>query len=324
MKLARVLPFALAALCALLGSLPAGAQAPGRPLSLIVGTPPAGAVDAYARTVAEHMARTLGQQVLVENKPGANGNISAELVQRAPADGHTVWVGTQSMVEINPSAFGALRWQPDEFVALLKGVEAPLVLVAHPSLGARSLAELITWAKANPDRAAYASFSPGTSSHFIGYQLAERLGVKMTHVPYKGSAPQTQDLLGGHVPLGFSQLQTTVPHIEQGKLVALATTGKARWRQLPQVPTLAELGHPDLSATVWFGLLVRRETPADAQRRILDAALRAHADPAVRTRLENMGFDIPAQTDPALSAEIRSARARWEKVVRATGFKAAD
>ena len=295
---------------------------PVKPPSLIVGTPPAGAVDAYARTVAEHMSRTLGQQVLVENKPGANGNISAELVQRAPADGYTVWVGTQSMTEINPSAFESLRWKFDDFAAVIKGVEAPLVLVVHPSVGAKSLPALAQWAKANPDKAAYASFSPGTPSHFLGYQLAERLGVQMTHIPYKGSAPQTQDMVGGHVLLGFSQLQTTMAHIQSGRLVALATTGKARWRQLPQVPTLAELGHGELSATIWFGLFVRRDTPPEIYRRIVDAATKAHADAAVRARLEGMGFDVPGQTEPAFSREIRAGQQRWAKLVKATGFKA--
>jgi tripartite-type tricarboxylate transporter receptor subunit TctC len=313
------------ALAALLWAGLAPAQDwPAKPLSIIVGTPPAGATDAYARTVGEHMSRTLGRQVLVENKPGANGNISAELVQKAPADGYTIWMGTQSMTEINPSAFDSLRWQFEDFAPVIKGVEAPLVLVAHPGTGVKSLAELAKWAKANPAKASYASFSPGTPSHFLGFQLAERLGVPMTHVPYKGSAPQVQDMVGGHVLLGFTQLQSAVPHIKDGKLVALATTGKTRWRQLPDVPTMAELGHPELSATIWFGLFVRRDTPADIQRRILDAAVKAHGDPAVRKRLEGMGFDVPAQTDPEFSSGIRASQQRWAKLVKATGFKASN
>ena len=312
---------AAAAACLWLGI--AGAQSwPAKPLVLVVGTPPSGAVDGYARTVAEHMSRTLGQQVLVENKPGANGNISAEYVLHAPADGYTIWVGTQSMTEINPSAFDSLRWKLDDFAGVIRGVEAPLVLVTHPSVGANSLGELAAWAKANPDKASYASFSPGTPSHFLGYQLSERLGVPMTHIPYKGSGPQVQDILGGHVLLGFSQLQTTVPHIKAGRLIALATTGKTRARELPQVPTLAELGHPELSTTIWFGLFVRRDTPAGVYDRILDAAKKAHADPAVRQRLEGMGFDVSGETEPQFSSDIRAAQIRWAKIVKATGFKA--
>jgi len=297
---------------------------PAKPLSIVVGTPPAGATDAYARTVGEHMSRTLGQPVLIENKPGANGNISAEYVQKAPADGYTIWMGTQSMTEINPSAFDSLRWKFDDFAAVIKGVEAPLVLVANPSVGAKSLAQLAAWAKASPAKAHYASFSPGTPSHFLGHQLAERFGVPMTHIPYKGSAPQIQDMVGGHVLLGFTQLQSAVPHIKDGRLVALATTGKTRWRQLPDVPTMAELGHEDLSATIWFGLFVHRGTPPDIYRRVFDAARQAHADSAVRARLEGMGFDVPGQTDPEFSNAIRASQQRWAKLVKATGFKASN
>ena len=303
----------------------AGAQAwPAKPLTIVVGTPPAGATDAYVRTVAEFMSRTLGQPVLVENKPGANGNISAEQVLRAPADGYTIWMGTQSMTEINPSAFPGLRWKLDDFVGIIKGVEAPLVLIVHPDVGARSLADLGAWLKAHPDKAAYASFSPGTPSHFLGFQLAERLGVPMTHVPYKGSAPQVQAILGRHVLLGFTQLQTAVPHVKEGRLAALATTGKTRWRQLPEVPTLAELGREDLSATIWFGLFARRGMPDDVYRRIVDAAVKAHADPAVKMRLVAMGFDVPGLTDPEFTAGIRDSQRRWAAIVKATGFKATN
>jgi len=303
----------------------AGAQAwPAKPLTIVVGTPPAGATDAYVRTVAEFMSGTLGQPVLVENKPGANGNISAEQVLRAPADGYTIWMGTQSMTEINPSAFPGLRWKLDDFVGIIKGVEAPLVLIVHPDVGARSLADLGAWLKAHPDKAAYASFSPGTPSHFLGFQLAERLGVPMTHVPYKGSAPQVQAILGRHVLLGFTQLQTAVPHVKEGRLAALATTGKTRWRQLPEVPTLAELGREDLSATIWFGLFARRGMPDDVYRRIVDAAVKAHADPAVKMRLVAMGFDVPGLTDPEFTAGIRDSQRRWAAIVKATGFKATN
>ena len=297
---------------------------PAKPLTLIAGTPPAGAIDAYARTIAEHMSATFGQQVLVEYKPGANGNISAETVLRAPADGYTIWIGTQSMTEINPSTFSELRWKFDDFAGVIKGVEAPLVLVAHPSVTARKLADLGPWVKANPGKASYASFSPGTPSHFLGHQLAERLGVPMTHVPYKGSGPQMQDMVGGHVLLGFTQIQSAVPLLKSGKLFALATTGKARWRQLPEVPTLDELGYTELGATIWFGLFVRRGTPEPVLRTIVDAAGKAHGDPSVRAKLEGMGFDVPAQVDPEFSNGIRAAQARWARIVKATGFKASN
>lgn len=320
----RLRSFALGLLAALWAACAAAQAWPTKPLTIIVGTPPGGAIDAYVRTVGAHMSGTLGQPVLVENKPGANGNISAEYVLRQPADGYTIWLGTQSMTEINPSAFAQLRWKLDDFVGVIKGVEAPLVLVAHPDTGIKSFAELAGWLKSHPDKAAYASFSPGTPSHFLGFQLAERLGVPMTHIPYKGAAPQVQDILGGQVMLGFTQLQTAIPHVQQGKLVALATTGKTRWRQLPEVPTLAELGYADLSTTIWFGLFIRRDTPQEISRRIVEAAVKAHGDPAVKKRLEAMGFEVPGEVDPEFTAGIRASQKRWAAVVKATGFKASD
>ncbi|MCC6210502.1 MAG: tripartite tricarboxylate transporter substrate binding protein [Burkholderiales bacterium] len=297
---------------------------PSKPVNLIVGTPPAGAVDAYARTIGEHMARTLGQQVVIDNKPGANGNISADYAVRAAPDGYTVWVGTQSMTEINPSVFAKLHWSMKDFVPVIKGVEAPLVLVAHAGTGANTLAGLAAWLKANPDKASYASFSPGTPSHFLGHQLGERLGISLTHVPFKGSAPQVQSLVGGHVWFGFSQFQTTLSHIQAGRLVAIATTGAKRWRQLPEVPTFAELGYPELSATIWFGLFARAGTVPEVLAKLADAATKAHADPAVVKRLEGLGFDVPATVEPRFSAEIRAGAERWTKQVKATGFKATD
>jgi tripartite-type tricarboxylate transporter receptor subunit TctC len=170
----------------------------------------------------------------------------------------------------------------------------------------------------------YASFSPGTLSHFLGYKLNERFGLDMPHITFKGSGPQVQSLLGGHVPLGFSQIQTGLPHIQSGKLNAIATTGAARWRQLPAVPTFAELGYPDFTAATWFGLLAHAGTPADILAKIVDAAKTAHAEPAVRARLEQMGFDVPAQTGTEFAASIRAGQERWAEVVKATGFRAAN
>jgi tripartite-type tricarboxylate transporter receptor subunit TctC len=266
----------------------------------------------------------LGQQVLVETRTGANGNVAAEFVAKSAADGHLLWVAAQSQIEINPSAYADLRWKPADFTGVIKGAEAPLVLVVHPSVPVKTLPELGSWVKANPGKVSYASFSPGTSSHFLGYMLNERLALDMTHVTFRGSGPQVQNLLGGHVPLGFSQIQTGLPHIKSGKLVPIATTGATRWRQLPDVPTMAELGYPDMTATTWFGLLASSQTPPDVLAMLVDAVKKAHADPAVKEKLEGMGFDVPAQTGPELTASIKSGTERWAGLVKATGFKAAD
>jgi tripartite-type tricarboxylate transporter receptor subunit TctC len=297
---------------------------PVKPLTVVVGSPAGSAPDTYARTVGEHMSRTLGQPVIVENRAGAGANIAAELVAKSKPDGYTILVGTQGLMEINPAAYDNLRWKLADFAPLIKGVEAPLVLVVHESVPAKSLAELAAWAKANPGKASYASYAGGTPSHFLGHQLAERLKVDMTHVPFPGSGPQTQNLMAGHVPFGFAQIQLALPHIQSGKLRALATSGATRWRQLPDVPTLAELGYKDMTATVWFGLLARAGTPAPVLDQLVNAAKKAHADPGVKEKLERAGSDVSGQTEPEFSAAIRASAERWAKAVKAAGFRGTD
>jgi len=297
------------------------AQTPS-PVRVIVGVPAGGVVDPYARIVSQKMEKTLGNTMIIENKPGANGNFAANAVVDAPADGQTVWIGTQSMTEINPSAYSKLRWSMKDFVPIIKGVEAPLVLVTHPSLPVKSFAELIAYVKKNPGKLGYASFSPGTPSHFLGFQLNERFGLDLTHIPYKGSGPQTTDLIAGHALLGFSQLGTAVPNIKAGRLNAIAVTSKERSRSLPDVPTFAELGYPDLSATIWFGMFVRAGTPAPIVAAYVAAAKSAHADPEVKQKLETLGFDVPGQTGPQVAADIKTQTERWARIIKATGFKA--
>ncbi len=322
----RKLALALTGAC-LLTPWVAGAQAPAwpsKPVTLIVGTPPGGAIDAYARALAQQLGKVTGGTFLVDYKPGANGNISAEFVQKAQPDGHTLWIGTQAMMTINPSVYTNQRWQQVGFKPIAKGVEAPLVLVTHPSVPARTLPELVQWATANPAKAAYASFSPGTPSHFLGYQLSQRFKIDMPHVPYKGSAPQTTDLLGGQVPLGFAQLQSVLPHVQSGKLNAIAVTGPQRSRHLPQVPTLAELGYKELNTTIWFGLLAPAAAPKAVLEAIAAATQKAQSDTDYKARLEAQGFDVPQEYGDAFAATIASETARWAEVVRATGFKAND
>lgn len=319
-KLSRVAPALLAIV--LLGQA-ARAESPDEGvIRFIVGAPAGGAIDPYARLIANRMSKTLGQTIIVENKPGANGTISAQWVADQPADGHVVWVGTQAMTEINPTAYHHLKWTIDDFVPLIKGVEAPAVLVVHPSVPAKNLAELIAWIKKNPGKLSYASWSPGTPSAFLGYELNEKFGLDLTHVPYRGSAPQTTDLIAGHALLGFAQMQQSLPHIRNGELRAIAITSAKRSKLLPDVPTFAELGYPAFTATVWFGLLVKRGTPQAAVDRLLAAAKAAHADPTVRAILERQGYDVSGLTGPAFAAEIKTQIARWARLIKATKFSA--
>ncbi|MBS0335422.1 MAG: tripartite tricarboxylate transporter substrate binding protein [Proteobacteria bacterium] len=299
-------------------------QWPAKPVALVVGSEPGSAPDVYARAVSGPLTRLLGQPVIVENRTGANGNIAAEYVVRAPADGYALWVPAQSQLEINPSAYADLRWKPADFTAVIKGVEAPVMLVANPAVPAKTLAELVAWVRANPGKVSYASFSPGTISHFLGHQLNEKFALDMTHITYKGSGPQVQALLGGHVPIGFSQIQTGLPHVLGGRLTGIAVTGAKRWRQLPAVPTFAELGYPEFTAGTWFGIVARSGTPPDVLAKIIDANKAAHADHDVRDKLEKMGFDVVAQTGAEFAASAKAGQERWAGVVKSTGFRATN
>ncbi len=310
---------------ALAALLPADAWAqpawPTKPVTLVVGSVPGSAPDIYARIVAEQLGKQTGGTFIVENRGGAGGNLSAEWVLRQPADGSTLWIGTQAMVTINPSAYDALRWKQSDFKPLVKGVEAPLVLVTHPGVPAKSFAELRDWIGKNR-QTPYASFSPGTPSHFLGHQLNERLKADMTHVPYKGSAAQMNDLLGGQVPLGFTQVSVAAPHIEAGKLNAIAVTSPKRTAAMPNVPTLAELGFPELSTTVWFGVLAPAATPQPVLDAILAANVKAHADAQVKAKLQAQKFDVPTESGAAFEKAIAAETARWAQVVKSTGFRA--
>jgi tripartite-type tricarboxylate transporter receptor subunit TctC len=304
-----------------LGSALAQSASSG-PIRVVLVTTPGGAMDAYARLVSEHMAKALRRVVIVEHKPGANGNIAYRFVANAPADGELILVGTQSTSEINPSSFSEPGWSLNDFSPLIRGVTAPLVLVTHPSVPAKTLPELVGWIKKNPGKLSYSSYTAGTPSHFLGSQLNQRFGLDLVHVPQRNSGAQATDLIAGHVLFGFAQMQTTLPHINAGRLNAIAVTSPARSRFLPDVPSFKELGHDEFTAAIWFGLLIRAGTPAPVATSLLDAAKAAHADPDVMAKLEAQGFDMSGQTGPAFEEDVRAQIERWSHLVKGAGFKA--
>jgi tripartite-type tricarboxylate transporter receptor subunit TctC len=242
----------------------------------------------------------------------------------APADGTILWLGTQAFTEINPNAFPNARWSIDQFRPIIRGVEAPLAFVINPSVPADTFADFIAWAKANRGKLSYSSYQAGTPSHFLGFQMNEKFELDLTHVPYRGSGLQVTGLLGGHSLFGFAQVNSSLPHMRAGKLKALATTGPTRDRSLPDVPTFAELGYAEFTAKVWFGLLVREGVPDDVFGRLTEAAKAAHADPAVREKLEAQGFEVSGETGPQLKAEIKQQIERWGRLVQASGFSIED
>jgi tripartite-type tricarboxylate transporter receptor subunit TctC len=298
------------------------AHAQTGPVRLLVGSPAGGGIDIYARIIMDHMSRSLGVPVLVDNRPGANGNIAAQAVVDGPADGSLIWIGTQSMLEINPHTYSSLRWKFSDFTPLIKGIEIPLVLALHPSVPARGLDDLVAWAKRSPGKYSYASYSAGTASHFLGFLFAEHFGLDLTHVPYRGSGPQSADLVAGHALLGFTQIPNVAPQVEAKRLVAIATSGGSRSRLLPNTPTFQELGHAALTGSVWFGLFIKAGAPEALQRRLLEASTTAHQDPQVRAKLEAQGFEISGLSGPEFPASIVQQAERWARIVKATGFKA--
>jgi tripartite-type tricarboxylate transporter receptor subunit TctC len=293
-------------------------------IRVIIGTAPGGAIDPYARMIAEHMSRTLGQPIIIENKPGASGTLAAQFIVDAPADGTILWLGTQAFTEINPNAFPNARWSIDQFRPIIRGVEAPLAFVIHPNVPANNLAEFVKWAKENKGKLSYSSYQSGTPSHFLGFQMNEKFDLDLTHVPYRGSGLQVTGLLGAHSLFGFAQVNSSLPHVRSGKLKALASTGPIRDRSMPDVPTFAELGYPEFTAKVWFGLLVKEGVPDDVFRRLTDAAKAAHADPAVIEKLEAQGFEVSGETGPQLKTSIKEQVARWGRLVKASGFSVED
>jgi len=300
-----------------------GQSWPERPIKLIAPSSPGGPPDVYARALAEHLGKALGQPVIVENVPAAGGMIAAQQVLRAPADGYTLLVNTAGMMTITPHANPRAKFRASDFAQVCQGVEAALVLVAHPQLGATTYAQLVQWVKSQKTPATYSSYSPGSPSHFLGYQWAEALGVEMSHIPYKSSPAQITDMLGATAPLGFAQIATAASHIKAGKLVAFATTGLQRAPQLPDVETTAELGLPQLAATVWFGLSAPKGVPTAIVERLMQEHERFATAPQNRDKMGNAGLQLtPGNCGDKFLKSIESDSVRWGRVVKATGFVA--
>jgi tripartite-type tricarboxylate transporter receptor subunit TctC len=321
MPLLRLLLVAFAATISLVSVRESSAQS-GQPIKLIVGTPAGGAIDAYARIIGDKVQASLNRPVLIENKVGAGGNIAARGIVEAPADGTLIWVGTQAMASINPSVYKSTGWKITDFTPLIKGIEAPLVFVVHPSVPAKNFAEFLTWAKANAGKLSYASYTAGTPSHFLGEQLNQKFQLNFNHVAYRGSGPQANDLLAGHALMGFTQLQAVMELVKAGRITALATTGEKRSRYMPDVPTFAELGHPEFTASIWFGMLVKAGTPPNVLDPLMAALLAAHKDPEAIAKLQAVGFDVSGETGEAFRATIEQETKRWAELVKATGFSA--
>jgi tripartite-type tricarboxylate transporter receptor subunit TctC len=310
------------ALLLLLPALAFGQAFPTKPIRLVCPFPPAGAVDIASRATANELTKILGQPVTVENKPGAGGNLGGTEVARAAPDGYTILMTTSGIQAINPSLYAKMPFDPNKDLAPV----APLValnnvLVVHPSVPAHSVKELIALAKKEPGKLTYASSGYGTSIQMSGAMFTQLTGTDIVHIPYKGSGPAVTDLLAGQVNMMFDNIPSSLPHIKQGKLRALATTGAKRDPALPDLPTIAEAGVPGYVANVWFGLAAPAGTPRPVIERLNAAAVEAANSPEFVKRVTDLGYNIIAGSADDMARMIQAELKRWPPIVKASGAK---
>jgi len=320
----RTLLAALAASLAWAGAPVALAQTgyPAQPIRIVVPFPPGGATDIMARAAAQKMTEAWKAQVVVDNRPGAAGNIGSELVAKAAPDGYTLEMGTVGTHAINASLYAKMPYDHvKDFAPIVLVAAVPNVLVVHPSVPVNSVAELIAYAKANPGKLNFASSGAGTSIHLSGELFKVMAGVQMTHVPYKGSAPAVTDLLGGQVQLMFDNLPPSLPHIKSGRLRALAVTTADRAAALPDVPTIAESGLPGFEASSWFGLLAPAGTPREIITKINGEIARWVATPEAKEKMTSIGAIAKGGTPEDFARHIAEETAKWQKVVKESGAK---
>jgi tripartite-type tricarboxylate transporter receptor subunit TctC len=315
-----------------LGALSAAACAAGplaalaqndKPITIVVPYAPGGTTDMLGRLIAQQLGTALGRTVIVDNKPGAGTAIGASQVARSAPDGSTLLVATSTTLAINPWLYKKLSYDPAKDFAPVGLIGAvPLMVVVHPSVPARTLAELVALAKSKPEGLSYGSAGNGSPQHLGAEMFKFATGTAMTHVPYKGSALALTDLLGGQLQLMFTDIAPALQHVRSGKLRALAVTSKKRQPTFPDVPTVAESrlpGTADFEAVAWQSIVAPAGTPAPVVERLSQEIAKVIAQPALRQKLENDGFEPGSSTPAQLAAYIRSESERWGQVIRASG-----
>jgi tripartite-type tricarboxylate transporter receptor subunit TctC len=294
---------------------------PDRPVRMIVAFPPGGGTDIVARIIAPRLTAKWGQQVIVDNRAGAGGVIGTEAAARSPADGYTIFMGTFGNFSVNPHMYPMTIDPSKDFAPVSEVVAVNFVLVVNPNLPVHNVRELIALAKQKPGQINYSSSGVGGAPQLAGELFDHMTGVKLTHIPYKGSAPSFADLLSGQVSLTFDSLVQALPYIQAGKLRALAVLGSKRSPLLPDVPTMAEAGVPGYSFTNWFGIAAPAGTPPDRVRALHDAVAAVQKEPAIREQLEKMGADVTLTTPQEFGKLIRDDSAKWAAIIKEADIK---
>ncbi|BEP47147.1 MULTISPECIES: tripartite tricarboxylate transporter substrate binding protein [Variovorax] len=321
MKLLRHLASTLLLACLPLAAAAQAGSFPDKPIRIVVPFPPGGATDAAARLVAVKMGEHWGQPVVVDNRAGAGGNVGSDLVAKAPADGYTLVMGVTGSHAINTSLYSRMPYDPvADFVAISQVAVVPNVLVVHPSVPAKNLAELVALAKKEPGKLNYASLGNGTAAHLGMEMLKSEAGVDITHVPYKGSAPAVSDLLAGQVQMMVDGLPSALPHVKAGKLRAIALTSLHRAPSLPGLPTIAET-YPGFYADAWSGLFAPKGTPQPVVDKLSAEVQRILKLSDVREKLMALGAEPVGSTQAEFAAHVKSEIDKWAKVVKTSGAK---
>lgn len=311
-------------LLVVLGAMPAciAAPYPTKPVKLIVAFPPGGPADSVARLIAGQLSKTLGQQVIVDNRPGAGGTIGAALAANSPADGYTLFLGTTGTLASAPSLYPNLGYDPVKtFAPISLIITSPFLVVIHSGVPAKSLRELIALAKSKPGDLNFGSAGSGHPLHIAGEMFKMTAGVELVHVPYKGAAPALLDLLAGRIQIMFDQPASFASHMQSGKLRALAVASPRRIPQLPDVPTTAEAGLPGYEVSIWFGLVSPAGTPAEIVKRLNTEVRKAVATKEIHDALANQGFEPSVNSPEEFAALIHLDGAKWARAVKLSGAK---
>lgn len=293
---------------------------PNKSVRILATSPPGGSVDLLTRIVAEHFTKVFGKPFVVENKPGANGNIAVDSVVRAPADGYMLFVTIPGVFAINRHLFSSMPFDPDKDIAPIALLgESPLILVVPPTSPVKNFAQFLAWARASPGKLAYASAGVGTTGNLAMELLKQTAGLDILHVPYKGNAAATTDLLAGRVQVMMDNTTTALPHIRESKLLGLAVAESSRIASAPEIPTIAESGVPGYEVIPWFGLGTKAGVPHDIIDKLNAAANEALAAPENQKRLATAGIVLRPMSASAFSAFVKTETVKWGETIRVAG-----